>query len=178
MDQTLSPLLRYLPDWVAQELDRLPLKQQGEITELRLRRDKSVGLCLAVLPVLKQPQLTPWELEQTLLRFCDYSMQSCQEQLRQGYIALPGGHRVGFADRPFTVRENSSAWKKFKVRISGSPGPSLDWRSRTGLLFSLEAASFLAAGRRARKRKNHIGSGSGSLSFGGWTGSGGAGGSD
>ena len=180
MDQTLSPLLRYLPDWVAQELDRLPLKQQGEITELRLRRDKSVGLCLGGgYPSLSSRRLTPWELEQTLLRFCDYSMQSCQEQLRQGYIALPGGHRVGVCGQAvyrqgkfFCLEEIQSANLRIARPITGLAEPVL------ACFFPLEAASFLAAGRRARKRKNHIGSGSGSLSFGGWTGSGGAGGSD
>lgn len=96
MEQILSPLLHYLPDWVGQALDRLPPGKQQQITELRLRREKPVGLCLCgTYPALSQRKLTARELEQTLLRLCDYSMQSCQEQIRQGYIPLPGGHRVG-----------------------------------------------------------------------------------
>ena len=100
-----------------------PGKQQ-QITELRLRREKPVGLCLCgTYPALSQRKLTARELEQTLLRLCDYSMQSCQEQIRQGYIPLPGGHRVGFADRPHTARESFSAWKKSKAPTCGLPRP-------------------------------------------------------
>lgn len=153
MDQTLSPLLHYLPDWVAQELDRLPLKQQGEITELRLRRDKPVGLCLGGgYPSLSSRRLTPWELEQTLLRFCDYSMQSCQEQLRQGYIALPGGHRVGVCGQAvyrqgkfFCLEEIQSANLRIARPITGLAEPVLacffPWKQPPSLLLAGEPGS-------------------------------------
>ena len=153
MDQTLSPLLHYLPDWVGQKLDQLPPGQQGEITELRLRRDKPVGLCLTgTYPPLSSRKLTPWELEQTLLRFCDYSMQSCQEQLRQGYIALPGGHRVGVCGQAvyrqgkfFCLEEIQSANLRIARPITGLAEPVLacffPWKQPPSLLLVGEPGS-------------------------------------
>lgn len=153
MDQTLSPLLHYLPDWVARELDRLPPQRQGGITELRLRRDKPVGLCLGgSYPSLASRKLTSWELEQTLLRFCDYSMQSCQEQLQQGYIALPGGHRVGVCGQAvyrqgkfFCLEEIQSANLRIARPITGLAEPVLacffPWKQPPSLLLAGEPGS-------------------------------------
>lgn len=153
MDQTLSPLLHYLPDWVSRELDRLSAAEQGQITELRLRRDQPVGLCLhGSYPVLSSRRLSPWEMEQTLLRFCDYSMQSCQEQMRQGYIPLPGGHRVGVCGQAvyrqgkfFCLEEIQSANLRIARPITGLAQPVLacfyPWKQPPSLLLAGEPGS-------------------------------------
>ena len=153
MEQILSPLLRYLPDWVGQALDRLPPGQQQRITELRLRREKPVGLCLSgAYPALGSRKLTSWELEQTLLRFCDHSMQSCQEQIRQGYIPLPGGHRVGVCGQAayrqgkfFCLEEIHSANLRIARPITGLAQSILScffpWKQPPSLLLAGEPGS-------------------------------------
>lgn len=153
MDMTLAPLLRYLPDWVGRELESFPSGQQGQITELRLRRDKPVTLCLGgrYSPLCGR-RLTFRELEQTILRFCDYSMQSCQEQLRQGYIALPGGHRVGVCGQAvyrqgklFCLEEIGFANLRLARPITGLARPVLapffPWKQPPSLLLAGEPGS-------------------------------------
>lgn len=153
MDKILSPLLHYLPDWVGQELDRFSGGQQGVITELRLHREKPVILCLSgSYPALCSRKLTSGELEQTLLRFCDYSMQSCQDQLRQGYIALPGGHRVGVCGQAvyrqgkfFCLDRIQSANLRLARPITGLAQPVLacffPWKQPPSLLLAGEPGS-------------------------------------
>lgn len=42
-------------------------------------------------------RITPGELEQLLNHICSYSRYAYEEDIRQGFITLPGGHRAGVA---------------------------------------------------------------------------------
>lgn len=80
-------------------LDVLPGRLQtldfSDVQELRLR----VGQAPAVLENGREQRLfglvRPGELDGILQRATSYSVHACQDALRQGYVTLPGGHRVG-----------------------------------------------------------------------------------
>ena len=80
-------------------LDVLPGRLQtldfSDVQELRLR----VGQAPAVLENGREQRLfglvRPGELDGILQRATSYSAHACQDALRQGYVTLPGGHRVG-----------------------------------------------------------------------------------
>ena len=80
-------------------LDVLPGRLQtldfSAAQELRLR----VGQAPAVLENGRERRLSglvrPGELDGILQRATSYSAHACQDALRQGYVTLPGGHRIG-----------------------------------------------------------------------------------
>ncbi len=102
-------LCPYLPqEWVA-ALEKLPLADRYAVQELRLRAGQPVMLSTPVgerflLPVgatdLCQPEVyrcSALQLEQCFMRFCEESLYAHEQELRQGFIAVPGGIGVGVA---------------------------------------------------------------------------------
>ncbi len=74
---------------------RLRTLDFSEVQELRLR----VGQAPSVLENGRERRLSglvrPGELDGILQRATSYSAHACQDALRQGYVTLPGGHRIG-----------------------------------------------------------------------------------
>ncbi len=91
------------------ELFRAAAAQGKDLQEIRLRAEKPV----IVLRKQKEYFLTgkgqftkeaqagrylkAEELEQILQHICNYSLYAYTDEIRQGYLTLPGGHRVGLA---------------------------------------------------------------------------------
>lgn len=48
-------------------------------------------------PQVESPEVSAGELAEILHRLCGYSVYSYQEELREGFLTLRGGHRVGVA---------------------------------------------------------------------------------
>lgn len=66
--------------------------------ELFLREDGSFTRCAQ-----EGVRATPRELEGLLKHICRYSVYAYEEELRQGYITVDGGHRVGIAGQAVTA---------------------------------------------------------------------------
>ena len=142
----------------------LPPALKREVQEIGLRAGQPVTLCCArgiyfLTPggrVLCCPQaglLTAeqGDLAESLQRLCGYSVYSCQEELREGYLTLPGGHRVGVAGtavlqdgRIAALREVSALNLRLSREVKGCAsellkraGPSL----KGGLLLAGPPAS-------------------------------------
>ncbi len=47
------------------------------------------------------------ELEQIIQHICNYSVYAYTDEIRQGYLTLPGGHRVGLAGQAVMESENT-----------------------------------------------------------------------
>ena len=117
----------YLPlDWV-NALSSLSQQEQASIQEIRLRAGEPVTLstftgertlCALRPSALQQPDALicrPEQLEACFLRFCEESVYAHEAELRQGFIAVRGGLRVGVAgtavldgDRVRSVRQVTS----------------------------------------------------------------------
>lgn len=81
----------------------------GQVTEIRLRAGRPVCLIFSGSARYLMPNstlkdftqgavvLTSQQIETCFLALCSYSVHSVQNQLRQGYLTLEGGHRVGVA---------------------------------------------------------------------------------
>ena len=117
----------YLPPQLRQTLERLPERVQAQLHEIRLRAGRPVclfdGRASLVLcrdgSVSEQAAraylLSRTELEETFRAVCEYSVHSFQEEIRQGFVTLRGGHRAGLCGtclmdqgRVVGVREISS----------------------------------------------------------------------
>ena len=104
----------YLPgEWIA-ALQKVPRAEQDSIQEVRLRAGQPVTVSLPVgerylcpdgLTALRQLGVF-WcsadRLEGCFMRFCEESVYAHEWELRQGYLAVPGGIRVGVAGTAVT----------------------------------------------------------------------------
>ncbi|MBE5852341.1 MAG: stage III sporulation protein AA [Lachnospiraceae bacterium] len=72
----------------------------GSYTEFYLTKegewesDVSKGFCIST-----------YELEELLNHLCNYSIYAYDEEIKQGYLTLPGGHRVGLAGQVVWERD-------------------------------------------------------------------------
>lgn len=117
----------YLPQAWITALKALPPQEQAGIQELRLRAGEPVVLsfssgdrvlCVSRLSALHHPDALichAEQLETCFLRFCEESVYAHEQELRQGFIAVRGGIRVGVAgtavldgDRVRSVRQVTS----------------------------------------------------------------------
>jgi stage III sporulation protein AA len=98
MPQTLQTILR--PAWnaVKDELEEIRVRE-GRPLELRLRSGSRFaaedGLLLAVPDTAYKPTRTDCAALLELLT--NHSLYSFEEELRLGYMTIPGGHRVGLS---------------------------------------------------------------------------------
>lgn len=81
------------------------------IYEIRLRVGRPVFLCYdggeKFLRTKDVPYLvTRQDLKETLEYISGYSLYACEDELRQGYISVQGGHRVGVTGKVILDRGN------------------------------------------------------------------------
>lgn len=99
----------YLPsEWMGVLRD-LPPEVAGRVQEVRVRAGQPLTvslpegeryLCGGGVTSLRQRDLvmcSATQVEECFLRFCDHSVYAHEWELRQGYLAVPGGVRVGVA---------------------------------------------------------------------------------
>lgn len=93
-DRLLKQVLQILPREAAQALDGLP---EAQIEEIRLRCGQvpSVLRLGAEQPLLHCGRTPQQELQRTLLAASAQSQYAVQEQLREGFLSVPGGVRIG-----------------------------------------------------------------------------------
>lgn len=127
--KTKEIILSYLGTEPARYLSGLDAETFEQMTEIRLRTDKPLWVYLRnrEYVVTEDGRLTdsmewaqkrgktgaagvfrlaPSDIAETMERCSRYSLYAFEEELRMGYITLPGGHRVGVAGQ--TVLERQS----------------------------------------------------------------------
>ena len=89
-----NEILRILPQTVRAVLLHTP---ESRIEELRLRVGQKPSILYAGCEQILNAGgvLTQNELQQVLLNASAQSQYAVQEQLRNGYLSLPGGYRIG-----------------------------------------------------------------------------------
>ena len=140
-------VIPYFPDKIRAPLAAIPSQMRNTVREIRLRQGRPLSLVLMGTTVFLTPggtvletpgkdALVPDEadLQDCFQRVCGYSVHSCEEQIRQGFLTLNGGHRVGLSGtavqedgKIVTLREISSM--NFRVARS-FPGVSGDFVRR------------------------------------------------
>ncbi|HKM40006.1 MAG TPA: stage III sporulation protein AA [bacterium] len=92
-----AEVIPYLALSLQEPLRSLPNVIKETVLEIRLRLDRATRLVCAdkdlILP--GTGLLSRKEMEQTVQFITRSSVYACEEELRQGFITLPGGHRVG-----------------------------------------------------------------------------------
>jgi len=105
-----------LPSNLAEMIGRVPLRYLADLEEIRLRRDRPLMLgvggsdyfiCQDGTPVSESSGVyvvNAVDLEKVLHNISGSSMYALEEELKNGYVTLPGGHRVGLTGK--AVLEN------------------------------------------------------------------------
>ena len=141
---------RVLPLQLRQEALHLPQVDQGRAEELRLRRGQPLTVLLpeGERPLSREP-VTGRDLEQLLELASRASVHTVLPQLRQGYLTIEGGHRVGLCgtavlrDGEITnLRDLSSAAVRVARQGLGAAEPV--WDRLTGPGGRMESTLILA----------------------------------
>lgn len=94
----LDSILHYFPTEISAELKNFSL-ENGVCREIRLRAGAPVTVLADRLITLSAAPPSADAIGRTAQRMCQNSVYARQEELRQGFVTLSGGHRVGFCGR-------------------------------------------------------------------------------
>lgn len=93
----------YLPNPWRHAISELPTAKRATLEEIRFRVGRPLHLYgtqwNVAVPELVPSVLTFGHMEQLLSALVAHSLYTRVEEMRHGYITLPGGHRVGIAGR-------------------------------------------------------------------------------
>ena len=114
--------LSYLAPEAAKLLHLLESEAAARVQEIRLRAGQPLCLTLNGRPAFVDragelhfraaPRLFIIEsalLHDTFLRLCEYSVHTREQELRHGFVTLPGGHRAGICGTAVLDRDNVHA---------------------------------------------------------------------
>lgn len=95
----ISSLLTYFPEEISQTINNFFKNDSEEknktIEEIRLRTDRPLILKFNKKEVVLKTVINQEMILKTLQKVCDNSIYSFQNQIREGFITVKGGHRIG-----------------------------------------------------------------------------------
>ena len=95
----ISSLLTYFPEEISKEIKECFNEDKEEknktIEEIRLRADKPVILKFNKKENILNILVTQETILRTLQKVCDNSIYTYQNQMKEGFITVKGGHRIG-----------------------------------------------------------------------------------
>ena len=91
-------MIKLLPAGLREVLQKMNLDVAG-LQEIRLRAEQPAVILSHGKEYVSQTVIHRRQLEETLAYLGNYSLYAYEEEIRRGYLSLPGGHRVGIAGR-------------------------------------------------------------------------------
>lgn len=111
-------IIPVLPDTVSCAIEKLSEDEISDIEEIRLRANKPVMIylknkdyflgkngCLERIPT-EGIYINTMDINKSLQVMCDFSLYSIEEELKQCFLTIKGGHRVGVVGRAVIEKEN------------------------------------------------------------------------
>ena len=96
MPERCGQVFDLLPDRLRRHMPTLSREEMARVEEVRLRAGKPMALTVSgVARPLSSPPVEQRELEQLLQVASGWSVHAVLDQLRDGYITVEGGHRLG-----------------------------------------------------------------------------------
>ena len=93
-----KPSLSYFfPSEIRAEISALPIRAD-EMREIRLRSEAPL-VVIGKKTYVGEKKLDSMQISRCAQLFCQNSLYARQEELRCGFVTLPGGHRAGFCGR-------------------------------------------------------------------------------
>ena len=107
-----------LPPHIARLIAALPGSLLHKLTEIRIRANQPLQLVLGNQDITVQTehtsqvyQCTSEDVHRTFQLLCKNSVYAFEEEVRQGYLTIAGGHRVGLAGQAITFEGTVSTLK-------------------------------------------------------------------
>ncbi len=97
----ISSLFSFFPPEISGRLRELPVSPDS-IREIRLRAEAPPVVIADTTHVLDSLVVSACSVQRTAQRMCQNSVYARQEELKNGFVTLPGGHRAGFCGRTVT----------------------------------------------------------------------------
>lgn len=110
MEARFDSAAKGLSDRITKHLKNLPADIKNQAQELRLRVNRPVSVCctggiyflnqfgrLACFPGSDMMLADKNDLDESFRNICSYSIYSHQNEIKNGYITICGGHRVGIS---------------------------------------------------------------------------------
>ena len=91
--------LRQIPAEIEKELELLSYQSLNSIEEVRMRSGQKIVFCCGSKKYEGSLVCNKKLLNDTINSFLDYSYYAHEEELRNGYITLTGGHRAGICGK-------------------------------------------------------------------------------
>ena len=88
-------VLRILPSDILNEV-RVYLLMES-VQEIRIKVNKPIIIHLSTKEIILNKIATINDIKQILIRVSNYSIYAYEEEIKQGYITIKGGHRIGIA---------------------------------------------------------------------------------
>ncbi|WP_066896589.1 stage III sporulation protein AA [Clostridium nigeriense] len=88
-------ILRVLPIDISNEIKNYLANES--LQEIRIKANKPIIIILSNKETILRRVATVNDIKQILVRISNYSLYAYEEELKQGYITIKGGHRVGIA---------------------------------------------------------------------------------
>lgn len=126
-------ILHIFPDYMRSRWNSAA-KRADELQEIRLRAGRKIIMILegrewyldeagqVVSDIREGSYITEQDMEAILSHVCNYSIYAFADEIRQGFLTIPGGHRVGLAGQ--VILENEGKIRNMKhirymnIRIS------------------------------------------------------------
>ncbi|MBU3195468.1 stage III sporulation protein AA [Clostridium algidicarnis] len=90
-----NEIINILPKEIILKLEEI--KDFNCIQEIRLRTNRPLIIQINQKEIIKPYLVTKNDIKTILQRISNYSLYAFEEEIRQGYITIKGGHRVGIA---------------------------------------------------------------------------------
>lgn len=95
----MEEILRILPGHIRTFINELPEGQIKELEEIRIRIERPIEIIARGRPFFLPYVVKPDDAQKLLNKISNFSIYTLEEELRRGYITIPGGHRIGLAGR-------------------------------------------------------------------------------
>lgn len=89
-------IIHIMPVRLRMKLEQI-LREQEDLEEIRIRIGQPVELCCQNKEIWLKECITEEDLEEMLTFISKYSIYAYEEEIRQGYLTIEGGNRIGFA---------------------------------------------------------------------------------
>ncbi|MGL4451489.1 MAG: stage III sporulation protein AA [Sarcina sp.] len=91
----MEKILRLLPQSISTKF--FSMSEKTGVEEIRLNIGKNLRMIVKGKEVIKPYVVTNEDIKMIIQKISNYSLYAVEEEVRQGYITIEGGHRIGLA---------------------------------------------------------------------------------
>ncbi|MGL5765247.1 MAG: stage III sporulation protein AA, partial [Sarcina sp.] len=137
MHRVLKVLPKEIESLITADLDK------DTIEEIRMSIGKQVRILKRGKEEFKSYKVTAIDIKNIIQKISNYSLYAIEEELKQGYITIEGGHRVGVAGQCIiennsvkTIKNISSLNIRIAREILGCSNKLIDYIVNNGQLYN------------------------------------------